>query len=115
LIDHAWTFRLSGARQQLEQHAQLADRLSAITGVDLELEDRVDKILRRLWKYCQAYSIGSEGLSDEERQPIWYVMDEVGSAVNHSEDPNFRLVPLLYLNTQTTYSVLFLANEKLLK
>jgi len=107
LIDHAWTFRLSGARQQLEQHSQLADRLSAITGVDLELEDRVDKILRRLWKYCQAYSIGSEGLSDEERQPIWYVMDEVGSAVNHSDDPNFRLVPLLYLNTQTTYSVLF--------
>jgi len=34
-------------------------------------------------------------------------MDEVGSAVNHSDDPNFRLVPLLYLNTQTTYSVLF--------
>ncbi|EDW89241.2 LOW QUALITY PROTEIN: uncharacterized protein Dyak_GE23607 [Drosophila yakuba] len=107
LVDHAWTFRLNGARQQLEQYPKLADRLSAITGVDLELENRVDKILRRLWKYCHAYSIGSEGLSDEERQPIWYVMDEVGSAVNHSDDPNFRLVPLLYLNTQTTYSVLF--------
>ncbi|XP_017061437.1 tubulin--tyrosine ligase-like protein 12 [Drosophila ficusphila] len=107
LVDHAWTFRLNSARQQLEQHPQLTDRLSAITGVDLELEDRVDKILRRLWKYCHAYSIGSEGLSDEERQPIWYVMDEVGSAVNHSDDPNFRLVPLLYLNTHTTYSLLF--------
>ncbi|XP_017025140.1 tubulin--tyrosine ligase-like protein 12 [Drosophila kikkawai] len=107
LIDHAWTFRLNSARQQLQQYPHLADRLSAITGVDLELEDRIDKILRRLWKYCHAYSIGSEGLTDEERQPIWYVMDEVGSAVNHSDDPNFRLVPLLYLNTQTTFSVLF--------
>ncbi|KAH8319916.1 hypothetical protein KR074_009428 [Drosophila pseudoananassae] len=107
LIDHAWTFRLKSARQQLEQYPQLGDRMSAITGVDLELPDRIDKILRRLWKYCHAYSIGTEGLSDEERQPIWYVMDEVGSAVNHSDDPNFRLVPLLHLNSQTTYSVLF--------
>ncbi|KAH8372700.1 hypothetical protein KR009_003134 [Drosophila setifemur] len=107
LIDHAWTFRLNSARQQLEQYPQLADRMSAITGVDLELTDRVDKILRRLWKYCHAYSIGSQEMSEEERQPIWYVMDEVGSAVSHSDDPNFRLVPLLYLNSQTTYSVMF--------
>ncbi|XP_064541488.1 tubulin--tyrosine ligase-like protein 12 [Drosophila montana] len=107
LIDHAWTFRLNSARQQLEQYPQLADRLSAITGVDLEHEQRIDKILRRLWRYCHAYSIATEGLTDEERMPIWYVMDEVGSAVNHSDEPNFRLVPLLYLNTQTTYSLLF--------
>ncbi|XP_034111030.1 tubulin--tyrosine ligase-like protein 12 [Drosophila albomicans] len=107
LIDHAWTFRLNSARQQLEQYPQLADRLSAITGVDLEHEQRIDKILRRLWKYCHAYSLSSDGLSDEERMPIWYVMDEVGSAVNHSDTPSFRLVPLLHLSTQTTYSLLF--------
>ncbi|KAH8393271.1 hypothetical protein KR215_001529 [Drosophila sulfurigaster] len=107
LIDHAWTFRLNNARQQLEQYPQLADRLSAITGVDLEHEQRIDKILRRLWKYCHAYSLSSDGLTDEERMPIWYVMDEVGSAVNHSDTPSFRLVPLLHLSTQTTYSLLF--------
>lgn len=107
LVDHAWTFRLNSARQQLEEYPQLADRLSAITGVDLEHEQRVDKILRRLWKYCHAYSIASAGLTDEERMPIWYVMDEVGSAVNHSDEPSFRLVPLLHLDTQTTYSLLF--------
>ncbi|ALC40817.1 CG1550 [Drosophila busckii] len=107
LIDHAWTFRLPSARQQLEQYPQLTDRMCAITGVDLEHEQRIDKVLRRLWKYCHAYSIASADLSDEERQPIWYVMDEVGSAVNHSDEPNFRVVPLLYLNTQTTYSLLF--------
>lgn len=107
LVDHAWTFRLNSARQQLEEYPQLADRLSAITGVDLEHEHRVDKILRRLWKYCHAYSIASAGLTDEERMPIWYVMDEVGSAVNHSDEPTFRLVPLLHLDTQTTFSLLF--------
>ncbi|EDW31660.1 GL11240 [Drosophila persimilis] len=107
LIDHCWTFRLDSARQTLEQNPQLADRLSAITGVDLEHEQRVEKILKRLWRYCHAYSILTGGNSDEERIPIWYVMDEIGSAVNHSDDPNFRLVPFLYLNTQTTYSILF--------
>ncbi|XP_017465473.1 PREDICTED: tubulin--tyrosine ligase-like protein 12 [Rhagoletis zephyria] len=107
LIDHAWTFRTNIARQQLEQYEQLTDRMCAIMGIDIEDEGRVDKVLRRMWRYCHAYTIASNGLSDEERQPIWYVMDEVGSAVNHSDDPNFRLVPFLYLNNQTTFSLLF--------
>ncbi|BFG04305.1 tubulin--tyrosine ligase-like protein 12 [Drosophila madeirensis] len=107
LIDHCWTFRLNNARQTLEENPQLADRLSAMTGVDLEHEQRVDKILKRLWRYCHAYSIHHGGNSDEDRTPIWYVMDEIGSAVNHSDDPNFRVVPLLYLDTHTTYSIMF--------
>ncbi|KAL5281777.1 TTLL12 family protein [Megaselia abdita] len=69
--------------------------------------DRVDKILKSLWKYCQAYSLYSDTLSAEERVPVWYMMDEVGSAVNHSDDPNFKLVPFMYLPTQMTFSLLF--------
>lgn len=107
LIDHAWTFRTNIARKQLEEIPQLAERMSAITGIDLEDPDRVDKILNAMWKYCQAYSISAEGTTAEDRVPIWYVMDEVGSAVNHSDEPNFRIVPFLHLNTQTTYSLLF--------
>ncbi|EDW77163.1 uncharacterized protein Dwil_GK22076 [Drosophila willistoni] len=112
LVDHAWTFRLDQVRQQLEDHERLADRLSAITGVDLEHENRVEKIMRRMWKYCHAYSIRAtdavgQNLTDDQRLPIWYIMDEVGSAVTHSDEPNFRIVPLLYLNNQTTYSLLF--------
>ncbi|EDW08482.1 tubulin--tyrosine ligase-like protein 12 [Drosophila mojavensis] len=107
LIDHAWTFRWNTARQQLEHYPQLTDRLCAITGVDLEHEQRIDKVMRRVWRYCHAYTISSEGLTDEQRLPIWYVMDEVGSAVNHSDEPNFRLVPLLYLTNHITYSLLF--------
>uniref|UniRef100_A0A0K8W362 Tubulin--tyrosine ligase-like protein 12 n=1 Tax=Bactrocera latifrons TaxID=174628 RepID=A0A0K8W362_BACLA len=107
LIDHAWTFRMNMARQQLAEHEQLADRMCAIMGVDIDDEDRIDQVLVKMWRYCFSYTIASNGLSDEERLPIWYVMDEVGSAVSHSDDPNFRVVPFLYLNNQTTYSLLF--------
>lgn len=107
LIDHAWTFRLNMARQQLSQHEQLTDRMCAIMGVDIDVEDRIDQILVKMWRYCLSYTIASNDLPDEERLPIWYVMDEVGSAVSHRDDPNFRVVPFLYLNNQTTYSLLF--------
>ncbi|XP_067632843.1 uncharacterized protein [Eurosta solidaginis] len=107
LIDHAWTFRMNIARQQLTRYEQLTDRMCAIMGIDIEDDDRVDKVLRKMWRYCHSYTISTNSLSDEDRQPIWYVMDEVGSAITHSDEPNFRVVPFLYLNTQTTYSLLF--------
>uniref|UniRef100_T1PIX9 Tubulin-tyrosine ligase family n=1 Tax=Musca domestica TaxID=7370 RepID=T1PIX9_MUSDO len=107
LVDHAWTFRTNIARQQLEQYDHLLNRMCAITGVDLEDEQRVDKVLSKMWKYAQVYTLNSDQLSDEDRQPIWYMMDEVGSAVVHSDEPNFRLVPFLHLDTQVTYSLLF--------
>ncbi|XP_013114013.2 tubulin--tyrosine ligase-like protein 12 [Stomoxys calcitrans] len=107
LVDHAWTFRTNMARQQLEEYEHLLNRMCAITGIDLEDDQRVNKVLDKMWKYCQAYTLSSDQLSDEDRQPIWYVMDEVGSAVGHSDEPNFRLVPFLHLDTQITYSLLF--------
>lgn len=34
-------------------------------------------------------------------------MDELGSGVTHSDTPNFRLAPFMFVNDQTTYSILF--------
>lgn len=107
LIDHCWTFRLNQVRQQLEDYEHLCDRICVITGVDLEDDDRINKVMKKMWKYCNPYSLASNQLSEEDRQPIWYIMDEVGSAVGHSDEPNFRLVPFLHLNSQTTFSLLF--------
>ncbi|VEN47699.1 unnamed protein product [Callosobruchus maculatus] len=36
-----------------------------------------------------------------------YIMDEVGSAVAHSDSPNCRMVPFFYMNDEITYSLLF--------
>ena len=34
-------------------------------------------------------------------------MDEVGSAISHSEDPNFRCAPFLFVNNGLSYSIIW--------
>lgn len=43
----------------------------------------------------------------EETLPTWYINDELGSGVIHSDDPNFRIVPFIHVPTQLAFSLLF--------
>lgn len=45
--------------------------------------------------------------SAEERVPVWYVMDEFGSQVQHSDQPSCGLAPFFHTPDQVTYSVLW--------
>lgn len=107
LIDHAWTFRVDQARSQLNAMPQLVDRMAGIMGINSEDDNCVEKIMKSIWKYCQSYSIQANGVAVEDQISIWYIMDELGSGINHSDDPNFRIVPFLYIPSQITYSILF--------
>ncbi|XP_063704631.1 tubulin--tyrosine ligase-like protein 12 [Culicoides brevitarsis] len=110
LIDHAWTFRLDMAKKQLETVPGLLDRMSGIMGVNTEENDQetsIEKVLNAMWRYVQTYSVNASGLAVENRMPIWYIVDEVGSAVHHSDTPNFRMVPFMHVDEQITYSLLF--------
>ena len=107
LVDHAWTFQTDNARQQLREVPGLVNRMAAL--MDIEEEDQeclVESVLERVWRHCQTYSIGSAG-SVEERQPRWYVMDEFGSRIAHSDLPSHRLVPFLWAGDGLGYSLLF--------
>lgn len=108
LIDHAWTFRVSHARNQLLQFDNLRSRLCNILGLNENLpkEELTDRIFTNIWKLCNTYSIGNAE-NIEDRLPVWYVMDEIGSAVMHSDTPNCRIVPFVHINSQITYSLLF--------
>lgn len=108
LIDHAWTFKVDDAKTLLKQMEPLRKRMANIVGVDEELpeDEEVEEVFKRLWRYCNFYKIASTE-TVEEAFPIWYMMDELGSAIEHSDSPNFRLVPFIYLPEEITYSLLF--------
>ncbi|XP_062533602.1 tubulin--tyrosine ligase-like protein 12 [Armigeres subalbatus] len=110
LVDHAWTFRTDNARQQLTEHPALVNRLAIMMGLDQEDVSApvlVSSILNDIWKWCNMYSLNGEGLTVENRMPIWYVMDELGSGILHSNTPNCRVVPFIHVTEQMTYSLLF--------
>ncbi|KAJ8957629.1 hypothetical protein NQ318_017518 [Aromia moschata] len=108
LIDHAWTYQVNNARQVLLQHDSLRHRLQNIFNLsgDLSKEVLVEKIFENTWKISNTYSIGNAE-NVEDRLPIWYIMDEIGTAVLHNDTPNCRVVPFIYINEQVTYSLLF--------
>lgn len=74
IVDHAWTFRLNMARNQLRQVPELLRRMTIIMGIDqeeLETDECVEAVLAGMWKHTQMYSLGGEGVSVEDRMPIW--------------------------------------------
>jgi tubulin--tyrosine ligase-like protein 12 len=59
-----------------------------------ERERNIRDVMRKLWKYAGTYRIVTEEQMDEEN--IWYINDEVGSSIRHSDVPNFAVHPFIY-------------------
>ncbi|XP_035003717.1 tubulin--tyrosine ligase-like protein 12 [Hippoglossus stenolepis] len=109
LVDHAWTYRVDHTRQQLEQIPGLLSRMADLMGVDFHGEvpdpDTVEDVMESMWKYNQTYHL-SQG-SAEEKVPVWYIMDEFGSQVQHSDQPSCGMAPFFYTHGQVAYTVLW--------
>lgn len=108
LVDHAWTYSVDSARRNLEEIPGLLDRMCALMGFDVEesREKKTEYVLDEMWRYNQTYALRN-ATTVEDRMPVWYIMDEVGSAINHSDDPNFRVVPFLHVPEGVTYTILY--------
>lgn len=108
LIDHAWTFRLENARKQLKENENLRKRMAALLNLDCSLSniELSEQIFSNMWPFCFSYSIANASKT-EDCLPIWYIMDEIGSALIHNEEPNCRIVPFYFSNEQISYSLLF--------
>ena len=59
-----------------------------------EKEKNIRKVMDKLWMYANTYRLVTEEQMDEEN--IWYMMDEVGSAIAHSDKPNLAVHPFIY-------------------
>ena len=92
--------------------------MRTLNGVSIDITDTegrekeriIRKIMRELWKYAGTYRLVSESQMDEEN--IWYINDEIGSMMKHSDVPNFAMHPFIFApnnkidDAQTiTYSV----------
>ncbi len=70
-------------------------------------EEKIDLIMKNMWKFNQTYKLSTERLTDDEREPIWYIMDEFGSSIRHSDEPTVSCAPFYYLPSQTMYSIIW--------
>lgn len=108
LVDHAWTFKPNTIRSSLRNVPELLERMCNFMQVSgTTTEERIEKVSQTVWKYANCYAIGGSNISVEDRVPIWYVLDELGSGITHSDDPNFRAVPFIHVPDQMTYTLLF--------
>ncbi|MBN3284885.1 TTL12 protein, partial [Polyodon spathula] len=109
LIDHAWTYRVQSARQQLQEIPGLLHRMANLMGIEFhgEFPDEgvVDQVMVEMWKYNQTYQL-SQGTA-EEKVPVWYIMDEFGSRIQHSTEPTCCTAPFFYSTEEIAYTILW--------
>uniref|UniRef100_A0A8C8ZDS3 Tubulin tyrosine ligase like 12 n=1 Tax=Prolemur simus TaxID=1328070 RepID=A0A8C8ZDS3_PROSS len=109
LIDHAWTCRVEHARQQLQQVPGLLHRMANLMGIEFHGElpsaDVVALVLEEMWKFNQTYQL-AQGTA-EEKVPVWYIMDEFGSRIQHADVPSFATAPFFYMPQQVAYTLLW--------
>ncbi|KAF8718184.1 hypothetical protein HU200_025675 [Digitaria exilis] len=73
-------------------------------------ESLAERVIGAMWLYLMTYRLADEEKIDET--PVWYVMDELGSAMRHSDIANFRIAPFLFmpegkLATAISYTILW--------
>ncbi|XP_063387545.1 tubulin--tyrosine ligase-like protein 12 [Cydia fagiglandana] len=108
LIDHAWTFKANNVQNCLRNVPGLLERMCFLMQIKGDSnEDKIEKVSENVWKYAHTYAIGGNEFSVEERVPLWYVLDELGSGITHSDNPNFRAVPFIFVPEQITFTLLF--------
>lgn len=68
LVDHAWTYRVESARQQLIEIPGLLIRMAGLMGLPFHGEapdpDIVDLVLDNMWKFNQTYQL-SQGVCSQ--------------------------------------------------
>ncbi|KAG7383353.1 Tubulin--tyrosine ligase-like protein 12 [Phytophthora pseudosyringae] len=111
LVDHAWTFTADKVREQLEAVPPLLGRMEDLMQLTTEQtaerskEERVAAVADRVWRYANTYSLGN--VKPEDASTIWYVMDEVGSAIEHGDEPNVRMAPFYFAQAQCAFSLVW--------
>lgn len=111
LIDHAWTYRFPDARNDLRENPGLLERMYNYMKPEWSEEEndeeKIEFVLSEMWRYNNFFAFRMNSSTIEETMPFWCIMDEVGSSINHSDEPNFRIVPFYHVSENMNYTLLF--------
>ncbi|KAF6032835.1 TTLL12 [Bugula neritina] len=114
IVDHAWTFdNPETARKMLVEVNGLLERmcnLMNITSGEGE-KDKIDIVLDKMWLFNQTYSFAGFERGSNESRPVWYVLDELGSRIQHSDEPSIKMVPFFYTANKTALSIFWLLQD----
>ncbi|KAI8973286.1 tubulin-tyrosine ligase family-domain-containing protein [Mycotypha africana] len=103
---------LASGRPQEKEEKENKERLERREKREKEwVERRIEAVYSKMWSFIQTYTY-SVLQQDGQLAPqtAWYVNDEVGSAICHSEDPNVVCVPFIFsrgASGMIPYSVFF--------
>ncbi|CAG5120050.1 unnamed protein product [Candidula unifasciata] len=109
LIDHIWTHEIKEVRPALEGDPDLTKRMTNLMAIEadgLSKEKQIHKILDYMWCFVQT-SFGRIALDTETTKPKWFIMDEFGSRIHHSDTPNFRVIPFYYKAIERAFSIMW--------
>ncbi len=59
-----------------------------------EEDEQLDKIVKYIWRIANCYRLASTEKLDESA--CWYIMDELGTSIPHTDLPNVAVIPILY-------------------
>jgi hypothetical protein len=84
------------------EHRHFLPNLKTINQIPLDikeldkrtLEKKILQISKDMWRQVGSYRLVKPGKMDEE--PTFYICDEVGTSICHSDDPNTKLAPIIY-------------------
>ena len=111
LIDHAYTYRINSIREELEQLPQLVERLSRLMFIPADNANPIDTIVEHMWRFNHTYTLAMNGGKAEDLEPYWYIRDEFGSAIEHSDLANVRMAPFLSMIDGQMYTLLWLSED----
>jgi len=114
IVDHAWTTTIDKSHEQLRTIPHLLQRMARLVGIDNDVdvsslddekkESFVHAVWRAMWRFNQTYNVNKP---DGFQVTMWYVMDEVGSWMTHSDEPNFAAKPLFWLYSGIAYTIIW--------
>ncbi|KAG0245627.1 tubulin-tyrosine ligase family-domain-containing protein [Mortierella sp. GBAus27b] len=89
-----------GGQVKKDKEAQAAER---------KKQETINLIMSEMWKYCQTYEFAVVDPSGQtKKENAWYIMDEVGSSMAHSDTPNCVCAPFIYVGRGTvSYSIIY--------